>query len=235
MLFKSPVFSQASGSIAGITYSHNRSGMYTRARTVPTDPSTTRQAAQRMYLTQAASAWHSVLTSGQRDSWDTYAANTPFVNKLGDSTFLTGQQQWVRSATAGFLAGADPDLNFADAPNTFDYGDPGTIALGSASATIQGLVFSVGGSPAWAADDASNVLVFVSKPQNVSRRFWKGPYQFINTTIGDSGTPVTAFTITIPAGPNTFIAGQRLYAQLRVLQSDGRLGARLRFGVTASA
>jgi len=43
MKFKSPILSQASGSIAGITFSHNRGGMYVRARAVPTNPGSPQQ------------------------------------------------------------------------------------------------------------------------------------------------------------------------------------------------
>ena len=47
MKFTSQVYTQASGSVGGLTYSHNRSGMYTRARSTPTDPASTLQLERR--------------------------------------------------------------------------------------------------------------------------------------------------------------------------------------------
>ncbi|KKM06452.1 hypothetical protein LCGC14_1743870, partial [marine sediment metagenome] len=43
MLFKSGLITQGSGSIGGLTASHNRGGMYFRARTIPTNPATSFQ------------------------------------------------------------------------------------------------------------------------------------------------------------------------------------------------
>ena len=40
MLFKSAAFTQASGSVGGLTFAHNRGGMYTRARSIPVNPKT---------------------------------------------------------------------------------------------------------------------------------------------------------------------------------------------------
>jgi len=97
MLFKSQIFTQVSGSVGGLTFARNRAGMYTRARTVPVDPQTAQQIAVRANMATLVVRWGTTLTDAQRAVWETYAANTPVLDKFGDSVNITGQQMFLRS------------------------------------------------------------------------------------------------------------------------------------------
>lgn len=84
-------FGQASGSVAGTTYSRNRFGPYIRNRAVPVNPSTASQAAVRSRFGAQSAAWRA-LTTSQRDQWDTQAPLIELVDTLGQSYTPSGAQ-----------------------------------------------------------------------------------------------------------------------------------------------
>jgi hypothetical protein len=224
MLFKSSVFSQSSGSLGGTVFSHNRGGRYVRNRSTPTNPNSTGQQNVRANLSQAVAAWKNSLTATNRSSWDTYAANTPVLNKLGDLVNLTGQQMWIRTATAAYQIGLDPVTLFASAPTTFDLGDTGTLTFTS---ILDSNLFNVGvaNTPDWAADDDARLIAFAGVQASATIFFYKAPFRFINAAPGDSGTPVTTVQYDLEDGyPSVSLTvGNVLFIRLTVLQSDGRL------------
>lgn len=224
MLFKSQVLTQASGSVGGLTYSHNRFGMYTRARTVPVNPNSTRQQVMRMYMDSAVTYWTETLTEPERESWRVYAANVPIVNKLGDTVNLTGQQMFIRSGVPWLLAGKDL-ADIATGPAVFDTGDPGTLSLTIITAATNVAIVTVSGAPAWAALDDAVLLGFSGNPQNPSVSFYKSPFRFIGAVPGDSGTPVVTaqFDTDNCDPPIDYSAGQKGFIRVRALYPDGRL------------
>lgn len=220
MLFKSQVFAQASGSVDGLTYSHNSAGMYTRARSIPVNPNTARQVAVRQALSQLAGNWLQVLNDTQRADWAVFAANTPLKNRLGDTIYAGGIAQYIRCNAPRILAGmaivnTAPtvfDLPTFSAPScTATAGAPGTVSIGYDNAD------------AWANEDDAALLVFASRPVNQTRNFWAGPYQFLGKVLGDSGTPPTSPFA--PTGLYTVVSGQRLHARVYVVRADGRVSA----------
>lgn len=89
----------SSGSIAGTTSSHNRSGQYTRNRRSPVQPvGTGRRAAQRAAFGSASSAWAS-LSGANQASWIAFAAGHPVTDSLGQSITLTGHNMFVSCAS----------------------------------------------------------------------------------------------------------------------------------------
>ena len=94
MIFKSHVFASASGSVAGLTYSRNRGGQYTRARAIPTNPDTIFQQNARAALAANSQDWAG-LTDVQRQAWREWAKQNPITNALGDSITLSGHQAFV--------------------------------------------------------------------------------------------------------------------------------------------
>jgi len=234
MLFKSQVLTQASGSVGGLTYSHNRFGMYTRSRTVPVNPNSTRQQVMRMYMDSAVTYWTETLTEANRESWRVYAANVPVVNKLGDVVNLTGQQMFLRSGVPWLLAGKSLSA-IASAPTTFDTGDPGTLSLSSLVASSTTATIAIAGAPDWAADADGGLLGFSGNPQNPSVSFYKSPFRFCGFVPGNA-TPITsaAFLTGTADPPITWTAGQRAFIRVRALYPDGRLTQAFIFDVIAS-
>jgi len=229
MLFKSGLVTQVSGSIGGMTGSHNKGGMYFRARSLPTNPQTALQVAIRNAMTSLVNEWSGVLTAAQRAAWDVYAANTPVVNKLGDSVNRSGQQWFIGNNVPRLQAGF---ASIDDAPTNFNRGDFTDPSMAVSEAT-QNASITFDNTDAWANEDDASMLVFISRPQNAGVNFFKGPYQFAGSIDGDGTTaPTSPASI---ACPFAVVAGQKVFAQVRVSRADGRLSSPFRTSVVAGA
>ena len=93
--FTSSVFTEIRGSIGGTTYSRNKSGAYTRQRTVPINPNTSAQQVVRNRLSTVSQTWQT-LTQGQRDSFINGAVNFPYVDTIGVTQYYSGQQLFMK-------------------------------------------------------------------------------------------------------------------------------------------
>jgi len=229
MLVKSGLLSQMSGSLAGVTAARNRGGQYLRARTIPVQPGTAPQVAIRGHMSTLSTRWVEDVTQTQRDDWAVYAVNVSVTNRLGDSVQLSGQQHYLRSNVARLLAALDI---VDDAPTVFDLGTFTNPTI-TASAATQVVTIAFDATDEWDNETDSAMLSFISRPQNASINYFKGPYQFLSAAEGVTGTP--------PAGPDTgtspftFIAGQKLFAQIRVTRADGRYSGIARVSAIAGA
>ena len=226
MLFKSPVYSQASGSIAGITYSRNRGGMYARARAIPTDPASVFQLANRNNMTTLVSDWTETLTPTQRAAWKTYGDNVAMTNRLGETVFLTGQQHYVRSNLPRLQIGF-PRVD--DAPTIFDLGQH-TIPTVTFAYDTPSVVIAFEETDVWCDEDATALIIFASREQNPSVNFFQGPYRLAGTIDGDSVSPPTSPQII--ASPFAYNAGNAAFVRARLTRADGRLSANIDLGGT---
>lgn len=216
MLFTSPVFSQASGSIAGITFSHNRGGMYTRARVTPTDPSTALQQIMRAAMGVLAPFWGQTLTQLQRDAWDLYADNVPWINPLGQTIFLTGQQHFLRINTVRIQIG----LAILDtAPSIFDLGTFTAPTINFAG-TAPSLSINFTTTDAWANAVGGFMLFYAGRAQGPGRKFYRGPWRFGDLITGDPVPPTSPAVIAVS---QVWPVGSFIWTQVRVIQVDGRM------------
>lgn len=225
MLFKSALVTQASGSIGGMTASHNAGGMYMRARTIPTDPATAQQIKIRNYVAVLANKWSSALSDAQRAAWAVYAANVPLLNPLGDQTYKSGINMYTRGNVARLQAGF---ARVDDAPTVYNLGDFTDPTVGF-DATADEIDVTFTDTDDWANEDDAAMLVWASRPQNRTINFFKGPYQFAGSIDGDSVTPPTS-----PAAisaPFVAAAGQKIFVIIKVVRADGRVS----YGFRASA
>lgn len=220
MIFKSPLLSQASGSLAGSVFSHNQGGMYMRARATPTNPNTAPQQAVRDAMRNAVFAWSNTLNDLQRETWNTYAFNTPTFNRLGEATHKTGQQMFIRGYVPRAQAALAPPT---EGPASFDLGDftPPTTLIADVSAQTISFVFDPGDE--WATEDLAALLVYMGRPQNATRIYGKGPYQLLSLVLGDSGAPPTSPHTAATLFP--FSLGQRIFLKWTATRGDGRLSS----------
>lgn len=86
----------ASGSMGGVTASHNRGGQYFRRRAVPSNPLSTFSATVRSSLGDLSNGWRALLPE-QQAAWSEAAESTTVVNALGTTIHLTGQQLYIRA------------------------------------------------------------------------------------------------------------------------------------------
>jgi hypothetical protein len=212
---------QRSGSMGATVYSHNRFGQYIRSRSVPVNPQSTRQILARNRITSLSAAWRDVLTEAQREAWGIYADNTAWVNKLGDSVTLSGQNMYCRSNAAVLQAGL---ARVDDAPTEFGLAvAEGSLGLAGSEATQTILVQYDDGAD-WCSEDDAAQLLYLGLPQSASIHFFGGPYRFAGVILGDAGTPPTSpHSISGTDLPYPIAAGQRLWVRTRVLRADGRL------------
>jgi hypothetical protein len=223
MKFLSQVYASVSGSIGGITYSHNRGGLYTRTRTIPTNPATAFQGFVRNGFSQLVARWSQVLTAAQRTEWNLYASNVPVIDTLGQSIYLSGFNMYIRSNL--------PRVQYNNiVPGTFTIVDDGpTIFTLGETDPVANLVSISGANPSlafddtldWVNEDEAGLLVFIGRPVSPTINFFKGPYRVAQSVLGDSVTPPTT-----PASLGalySYTAGQRCFARCRITRADGRL------------
>ena len=188
-LFKSHIASAVSGSVAGLTYSRNRSGAYLRNRTVPVNPNSDNQIAARNAMTNSSQLWRSQLGAVQ-EAWKLYADNTPTTNRLGDVFHLSGFNQFVQ--LNGFLQ-----------------------FLGQAAHTAAPLAFGTAAAftdVEWSVDSAGDQVeitttagvdigatahygIWISNPIGPGITFYKGPWHYVGESDGAS---LAGFIGTVP-------------------------------------
>lgn len=218
--------SEIRGSIAGQTFSRNRFGMYVRQRSVPVNPNSPSQAQARGRVATCSTYWRDTLTQAQRDAWDAYAAATSWKNALGMDISLTGLNMFMRTNQAALLCGASI---ITAAPAT--PGIPDEPVDWTPTADSSGNEFSI--AYTWTPDtDDQFWLFFASRPYAASKVFFDGPWRFLGSLAGDSGTP-PATPVTF-AYPWTLVAGQRVWIYARRLDPDGRLSEPFRQTVLAT-
>lgn len=211
-----PEGQQRSGSIGGTTWSHNRSGVYIRNRSIPVNPNTARQVAVRNAVRSIAIAWDLTLTQAQRDGWNVYAANVTWTNRLGQSISLTGLNHFIRSNTPRVM---NTIARVDDAPVVFDLAAAELELDATASEATQDLTITGDGTAAWVGEADAWQFFSMGIPQNGGIGFFGGPYRQLTATPGAGPPP---FPVIIAAA-FPFAAGQRIWVRSRIARGDGRL------------
>jgi len=219
-----------SGTLGGIVASRNRYGSYFRQHVIPVDPATSLQNAIRTDFTTLVNLWTNTLTSTLRDAWNTWAANTPFTDVIGNEIFITGQNAYIRSNVPRLQAGlARQDT----APILFNNGNPPTSVQGILGGIgigdvlpIDGATISMQVNVAGNASDNGDLIFQVGKPLNVARNFFKGPYQFVAATaIAAAAASANIIDgVAIPATTSGPLAlAEKRPMRIRIAYDDGRL------------
>lgn len=244
MKFKSPIYTQVSGSIGGLTYAHNKGGMYCRGRGLPTNPNTARQQLMRSVMTNLVMAWEA-LTVLQRTSWDTYAANVTVMGKLGDPIYISGQNHFIRS-NAPRMQVTQTTMGFAvpitlativTAPTIYNTG-PGPVSnTGMTFSTGDiDMVFTLGS----AAPVAGVMLLYIGLPQNDGKTFYKAPYQLAATTPVAGAATTGDFAAIDSTDDELWMTnvvpafGMNLPVRARITYVDGRLSEDYREVITVA-
>jgi len=226
--FKSGLVTQASGSVGGLTFSHNQGGLYMRARSIPVNPNTAQQQAVRNFMSQLVAAWNDSLSAGQRATWDLYAFNTPVTSKLGEPINLSGLNMYVRSNVPRLQAGA---ARVDTGPSVFNLGSFTEPSFSLDTANDEGDV-SFTDTDDWANEDDAFALVYFSRPFGPAINYFKGPYRFADTIDGNSTTaPTSPAAITLPFPVE---AAQQVGMKFSVSRADGRLSSPFRSRTTAA-
>jgi hypothetical protein len=226
MLIKGLLASEMSGSLAGITASHNRGGQYFRARAIPVNPSSVFQQVIRGAMSSLAIRWTNTLTQPQREAWNVYAANVPVTDRLGASRKLTGLNWFAACNTPRIQAGVIlPTVYIDAAPIVMTNADltPPTIVSATAATEIVSVAFT--NTDTWATAVGGALLVYCGIPQSPGMLSYKGPYRYSGKIPGAVVPPVSPLPIT-SAYP--FGVGNRVHVQFRAITADGRISPSFR-------
>lgn len=230
MKFKPLIGAQMSGSIGGITASHNRGGPYFRQRATPTNPGSTEQSVVRNAFASLASLWSSTLTAAQRAAWRDYADATPITDAVGDSIVLPGLS-WYQACNVPRLQVGLARVD--DGPTTPGLAECSEIAVGQVAADTDGYTVTFDNSDVWAATDGGALAFYGSSLQSVGKNFFKGPYRLAGTVDGNTSTPPTSPQVLTSAF--NIATGRKYFWQARALAPDGRISPVQRGGLIAIA
>lgn len=218
MKIKGTFVDQVSGSLAGITGSRNRGGQYLRRRANPVNPNSARQADVRSIFSGLVSSWLSTVTTAGRQAWTAYANNVPNTDSLGNTIVRTGQQMYIGCNTPRLQAGL---ARVDTGPVIFDTGE-NPVSITTFEVVSPTTINVVGNLSAPASDDG-DLLLYIGPPQNVSRNFFKGPYQFAAAIpVAAAATTFTEATLEYLSS-NVIAEGDWLPVRMRMAYDDGRL------------
>lgn len=226
MLIKSGLVTQISGSFGGMTGSHNRGGLYLRARSIPVDPATTLQQAIRDAMSSLAARWRDTLTPAQRDDWRTYATNTPLLSPLGDPRDVGGLPMYTRGNVIRLQLGESvvDDAPLAGVP---ELTTPTNLALLTGDGLLTGDLIA----DPWVDLGGNFLAIYASRPLSAAIGFYKGPYRLIGSVEGNNLTPPTSFSVDYGAIFGTPSSGAQVRVQFRVVDVGSRLSAAVREAV----
>jgi hypothetical protein len=169
----------ASGSQGGTTYSRNRYGAYKRQRTIPVNPDTPAQQAQKSILAAFAQGWRG-LTQQQRDAWDAAVTNFIGTDVFANSKRLTGSALYTRLnsiiASIGGVAISVPPL-----PSAIPAAAIGAIVL-----NVTAPAYTVALTPPGA---AFTVQIWATPPVSPGISYVKNLYKQIGAFVGSTVSP----------------------------------------------
>lgn len=224
-----------SGSIGGLTASHNKGGQYFRRRSVPTNPNTLRQQIVRAVTGGLVQSWTNDLTDAERQAWRAYAENTPTTDSLGQTIQMSGINAFVKSNAIKrqFEQLTDtPGSILAAAPVIFNTGQPiaSNVQFAINNTTPPGIL-TIDWNLAGPAPDNGDAFLFVAPPQTAGTRYYKGPYQLAASVAVAATDELAEFTVTL-ATPDAWlsdhvpvVAWDGLSIPLRIVMvyDDGRV------------
>jgi len=219
------------GSQGHSTYSRNRYGAYKRNRVKPINPTSAAQTLNRNAFRAAVDAWTNDLSNVQRAAWDAWALATPWLNKAGQTTHLTGQAAFIRKYTFQVANGLAITLA---APVIFDISsiDVNEVTVGLDGSTLSIRFLAPLATNPWNANGGT-IVAGVSLPMNVSTNHKPSHFQNVGgLTVGVTPDPAVdmASLLSLPSFGVTI--GTAVWVALRAITPDGRVTERIYLGPT---
>lgn len=173
-LMRSHIMSDISGSIGGITYTRNRyASMVGRVRVKPVDPQNCSMEAARQRFNTSVFSWKS-LDQLERDAWELYAKDTPWINALGQDIRLTGQAMYIAQVSAGTsILGDVIRSDYDAAPCTPGLFPVPLLTVGCCPNPVIGVTVAVQNQDS---TNNMNCVVRISPPQSPSVNYYNGPW-----------------------------------------------------------
>lgn len=222
MLIKGLFVAGLSGKAGGLVASHGRSGSYFRTLVKPVDPGTIYQTAVRNIMGNLASAWVDHLDAVQRAAWDLYGSNVAVTNRVGDTIYLTGLNWYIACNVPRIQVGEN---TLDDAPTIFSMASF-TLPTWQVDEAGQESSLAYTNTDDWATTTGGFLMISMSRPQNPTINYFKGPYRWLDHELGVTGTPPTSPLVSDVLFP--VVEDQRVFAIVRCANSDGRISPPVR-------
>ena len=207
------------GSIGGTTFARNRSGLYMRSRVKPINPKSARQSAIRAIVAQVSAHWSNTLTAIQRAAWAVFAAAIPAKNKLGETIYLTGFNQFVKSNIA-LLNGGKAIVPTAPIVLTLPGEDTAFAATVDADTGKISITFD--DTRDWLDEDEAHMIIQMGLPKAAGVSFFDGPWRHAGVIDGDNAAPPTSPDASLDV-PFSVGDGQMVFIRGKIQRADGRL------------
>lgn len=198
--FISSLITEASGSVAGTTYSRNKNGSYIRNKSVPVNRNTQAQQAARALFSAVSSSWKT-LTPSQRETWEANIMSYPYVDSLGQTKYYTASQLYKSINSSLAQVGLPTIANCQTPLSLQSVVGPEIIAQCglTPNLTIDALAFS--GTPGTEVPTGFNVLIYAtamksagfSSPKNSDYRFigaFQEGFDLAGTNLGSAYSAV---------------------------------------------
>lgn len=211
MLIRMGMGGQLSGSVGGVVASRNRYGAYLRNRTVPVNPNTPRQLDVRANFGAASIAWSSV-SAGQRGGWESYANQTPLLNRLGESVTLSANAMFLRVNAFRLDCGAS--IIF-DAPLT-----PGASSLGNPTGVVASEATGVGFFTS-GADAVGPGMLSYGPVVSPGVQSFSGPFSLARTGLFTAVGILPG--VALPHRYGALVEGQIRYFRVAASDAEGKL------------
>lgn len=228
MKFKGTVIGEASGSVASLTFSHNRGGQYIRQRAVPVNPNSTQQQGVRNSMNLLSTRWVTTLTQVQRDTWAAYAAAVLIPDALGEPRNIGAMPMYLRNNVPRRQASIAL-VNTAPSELTLGEVTAPTITVVASTSTMS---VTFDNTDEWATAVGGAMLIYLSRGQNVTRTANQGGYRYAGKISGAVVPPTSPATIV--GIPFAVVAGQKVFWQVRAVTADGKLTGAVRGAMIAT-
>lgn len=201
------------GSAAGNTFARNKGGSYVKKKTHGTNPRSTSQLKFRTSVGLLSKHYSYTLTDLERAAWRTFAATNPTINRLGNTTFLSGQQAFTKFNAIMLITSS---TIVATPPVSTAVGTVTSIFLAAASDPGGTVSVNIHTTGAGAFDQA---LLWLSPPMNPGRAFISSQLRLIGDFIPrDTLTDVTArYKAVFGSLPTD--GGQRIFIRAQVVNT----------------
>ena len=177
------LISEASGKVAGIVFSKNKYGAYTRQKVSPINPQTTAQSRVRQFLASAAGAWKS-LTEAQRLQWSSAVQEWKKTNIFGDAQVLSGFNLFCKCYKTA------KDISETVLSNYAGSAAPAGITSVSAEFDVTPDAAAITFAPA--IPSGEKWLLFATAPVSLGKTFVKSEYRLIKVLASTDTSPYDA-------------------------------------------
>lgn len=188
-----------SGSVAGVTSSHNTFGQYRRSRRTPVNPNTTQQGVVRARMSANAALWRTI-TNAQRAGWSDLAASMNRSDSLGTAYTLNG---FLAFCSVNNNQAAAGNAGLTDAPALVT---PPTILTAVITLTAAALSVAYTVTPLAA---GARLFSFVS-PQRSAGRSFEGDYRLLAVSAAAAASPANLYAAYV-AKFGVPIVGNRIF------------------------